>query len=130
MRHILVCHLMYLSESVSGPRGVSKLLGILSRPLLLNKQWNAGLVVASIFSCAAVPEEERWEMCSFPGVRPACGMRGCEISAAALTTAGGALVARLGLEAADMPFKAMEPVGSLTATAVLPLPPGFLLVRA
>ena len=128
MRHILVCHLMYLSESVSGPRGVSKLLGILSRPLLVNKQWNAGLVVASIFSYAAVSEEERWEICSSPGVRPACTIRGCEISAAAMTTAGGASVAELGLEAADMLFKAMEPVGSLTAIAVLPLPPRFLLV--
>ena len=43
---------------------------------------------------------------------------------------GRAMVAGLGLEAANMLFKAMEPVGSLTATAVLPPPPGFLLVRA
>ena len=59
---------------------------------------------------------------------PACTARGCEMSAAVMTVAGGASGAELRLEAAGMLFKAMEPVGSLTAFAVLPMPPRFLLV--
>ena len=50
---------------------------------------------------------------------------------AAMETAGWweVMAAGLGLEAAKTLFKVMEPVGSLTATAVHPLLPGFPAAR-
>ena len=50
---------------------------------------------------------------------------GCEMLVADMLVADGASSAGLGFGAAGMLLKAMEPVGSLTALAILPLPPGF-----